>query len=155
MDAYIVLGITRTASAQEIKRAYREKVKLHHPDRNNGCPIAAQRFNQVQEAYDFLCGRRPQQQRRPSPSAANSRPVTVEVSAKVIGPYNWLISLYDAMEVYCRKYNLQGKLRVDVTRQGFLPQGKLQVDIRGPRDKVEHLRRWINDEVAYAKKVYG
>jgi len=42
------------ASKTEIKRAYRAKSLLHHPDRNPGDPEAAERFKKVHEAYDAL-----------------------------------------------------------------------------------------------------
>jgi DnaJ-class molecular chaperone len=53
-DYYEVLGVPRTASLDEIKRAYRKLAKQHHPDRNPGDPEAEQRFKEVQQAYDVL-----------------------------------------------------------------------------------------------------
>jgi len=48
---YDVLGIERKASAEEVKRAFREKARLHHPDKRGGC---AEKFAQVKRAYDVL-----------------------------------------------------------------------------------------------------
>lgn len=53
-DLYAVLGVSRTASADEIKRAYRKLAKQHHPDRNKGQPSAEAKFKEVQQAYDVL-----------------------------------------------------------------------------------------------------
>lgn len=52
-DHYRVLGIPRDASPQEVKRAYRERVKVCHPDRN-GTAQASTLFHAVHEAYDTL-----------------------------------------------------------------------------------------------------
>lgn len=52
-DHYKVLGVPRDASTQQIKRAYRERVKQCHPDRN-GAANAAQVFQAVHDAYNTL-----------------------------------------------------------------------------------------------------
>lgn len=53
-DPYEILGVTRNASQDEIKRAYRKLAKLHHPDRNRGNKSAEQRFKEIQAAYEVL-----------------------------------------------------------------------------------------------------
>ncbi|MBF8246871.1 MAG: molecular chaperone DnaJ [Rickettsia sp.] len=53
-DYYSVLGVDRSASASEIKKAYLKLAKKHHPDHNNGSSIAEKKFKEVSEAYDVL-----------------------------------------------------------------------------------------------------
>jgi len=53
-DFYEVLGIAKTASEQEIKRAYRKLAMKYHPDRNSGDKTAEAKFKEVSNAYSIL-----------------------------------------------------------------------------------------------------
>ncbi|MEX2123042.1 MAG: molecular chaperone DnaJ [Woeseia sp.] len=53
-DFYDILGVARTASADEIKKAYRRLAMKHHPDRNKDDDDASRKFKEVKEAYEVL-----------------------------------------------------------------------------------------------------
>jgi molecular chaperone DnaJ len=53
-DYYEVLGLSKGASADEIKKGYRSKAKELHPDRNTSDPSAESKFKEANEAYDVL-----------------------------------------------------------------------------------------------------
>ena len=53
-DLYKVLGVSKKASDEEIKKAYRTLARKYHPDRNPDDPKSEERFKEVQGAYDTL-----------------------------------------------------------------------------------------------------
>src|SRR3954469_8768133 len=53
-DFYKVLGVSKDASAAEIKKAYRKLARANHPDSNPGDKAAEDRFKAIAEAYDVV-----------------------------------------------------------------------------------------------------
>ena len=53
-DFYEVLGVAKSATADDLKKAYRKLAMQYHPDRNSGDKGAEQKFKDISEAYDIL-----------------------------------------------------------------------------------------------------
>src|SRR5215467_14385366 len=53
-DPYEVLGVSKTASEAEIKKAFRTLAKKHHPDKHAGDAAAQKRFQEISGAYDVV-----------------------------------------------------------------------------------------------------
>jgi molecular chaperone DnaJ/curved DNA-binding protein len=61
-DFYDVLGVDDDASKKEIKKAYRDLARKHHPDRNPDDPNAEEKFKEIQKAYSVLSDEEKRQQ---------------------------------------------------------------------------------------------
>lgn len=53
-NLYDTLGVNKTATAEEIKKAYRKQAMKYHPDKNKGDATAEKKFKEVNEAYQTL-----------------------------------------------------------------------------------------------------
>ena len=54
MDYYAVLGLSKGASSDEVKKAFKKKAMKYHPDRTGNDKTAEKKFKEVKEAYDIL-----------------------------------------------------------------------------------------------------
>jgi len=54
LDYYRVLGVSREASDEEIKKAYRKLVFQHHPDRNPNSTQAEEKIREINSAYEVI-----------------------------------------------------------------------------------------------------
>lgn len=53
-DYYQILGVTKNASQDEIKRSFRKLAREHHPDKNAGDKVAEEKFKEISQAYETL-----------------------------------------------------------------------------------------------------
>lgn len=53
-DYYATLGVDKSASEQEVRKAYRKLAKQYHPDTNPGDQVAEKKFKEINEAYEVL-----------------------------------------------------------------------------------------------------
>ncbi|MCR5087888.1 MAG: DnaJ domain-containing protein [Oscillospiraceae bacterium] len=95
-DPYKVLGVPSGAGPEEIKRAYRKKIKEYHPDLHPNDPVAAKKTNEINEAYDMLqnpekyeAQRRQQQQRQQQSQGAYGYGGQQRSSQSYQGPGGW------------------------------------------------------------------
>ena len=86
-DLYSVLSVPKTASAEDITKAYRKLAKKLHPDLNPGDKAAEEKFKKVTAAYDILGDaekRAPRPPRMPprSPNRSPNRSLKAPISSK-------------------------------------------------------------------------
>jgi len=96
-DYYEILGVSRNADADEIKKAYRKLAFEYHPDRNNGSKEAEEKFKEATEAYEVL--------RDPDKRAAYDRYGHAGVKGGAAGgPGFGGFDFADALEVFMRDF---------------------------------------------------
>jgi molecular chaperone DnaJ len=99
-DYYEVLSISRTATDEEIKTAYRKLAMRWHPDRNNGTKEAEEKFKELSEAYDVL--------RDPQKRAAYDRYGEAGLRAGGAASGFHHFDLSEALNVFMRDFGLGG-----------------------------------------------
>lgn len=86
-DYYKTLGVSRNATAKEIKDAYRRSARKHHPDMNKGDPRAEARFKQINEANEVLSD--PEKRRRYDELGARWKDFDERGEPPGSGPFHW------------------------------------------------------------------
>ena len=99
-DYYELLGLSRTASQDDIRTAYRKSVREHHPDTNPGDNFAEERFKAIQQAYEVLSNsekRRGYDQRLRASSMRSSRGQRAGAGARTGGETAATVDLSDLL----------------------------------------------------------
>src|SRR5918992_2967603 len=99
-DYYELLGLSRTASQDDIRTAYRKLVREHHPDTNPGDNFAEERFKDIQQAYEVLSNpekRRGYDQRLRASSMRSSRGQRAGAGARTGGETATTVDLSDLL----------------------------------------------------------
>ena len=107
MDYYVLLGVERSASQGDIKRAYKRLARRYHPDINPGDRSAASQFRQIAEAYETLSD----PDRRQRYDAVGVSSVTVESTSVGFEGFDFTVSVSGASA------STFGDLFADVLRQ--------------------------------------
>jgi len=95
-EYYEMLGVSRDAGPEEIKKAYRKLAMRYHPDRNNGSAEAEARFKELSEAYEVL--------KDPQRRAAYDRYGKEGMKAAGAGGPFQGFDLHDAIEIFMRDF---------------------------------------------------
>src|SRR5688572_14358144 len=98
-DFFEVLEVSRTATEDEVKTAYRKLAMRWHPDKNNGSKEAEEKFKQLTEAYDVL--------RDPQKRAAYERYGEAGLRAGGMPGFHHF-DLSEALNVFMRDFGLGG-----------------------------------------------
>src|ERR671930_737733 len=105
---YESLGVSKNASQDEIKKAYRRLVRQYHPDKNPGDAEAESRFKEVQTAYDVLSD--PDKRKRYDVmGSANGRPGP--------GPTSFDFGDFDLGDIFGGLFNRGGRQAAQERRQ--------------------------------------
>jgi len=120
-DPYEVLGVTRSCTDAELKRAYLRAAKEWHPDVNPGDPLAKQRFQRISQAYSLL--RDPQQRAQFDASGSwSSGPASGSEYSRAEDTFRNFSQdrdvILDAMRLYAETVAEEGRLAADLIWQG-------------------------------------
>ena len=135
-DYYVLLGVSRTASEPEIKKAYRKLAMEYHPDRNSA-PEAEARFKEITEAYEVL--------RDPEKRAAYDRYGKAGVGAG--GGFGFHhVDLSEALNIFMRDFGGMGGF------ESLFGGGRSRSDQRRGQDIKVTLRLTLTEVALGAKK---
>ena len=104
-DPYEVLGIAPDATQREVKQAYRYLAMKFHPDHNQGRPEAAERFKQIQQAYETLTGRRKDSRISPTNFFHRGPPPSFFKNEHPFFSFYWAMKTYEDQILKKRKPN--------------------------------------------------
>lgn len=102
-DPYQVLHVSPSASAEEIRKAFRKLAMQYHPDKNPGSALAIKKFSEIQEAYQLLGDRKKRaayHYRRYSQDPRYSHPPKAETAEEVAKQFSAFSSEFARMDPF-------------------------------------------------------
>jgi DnaJ-class molecular chaperone len=145
-DLYKLLGLSREASQEDVRKAYRKLVRKYHPDANPEDPQAEERFKEIQQAYEMLSDPQKRQEydkrlyTSPRESSSRPRPRRTDGSAREGTTYT-----VDLSELFAKLANLSS----DDT--GGRKGGSFQ--LRG--EEVAHLAKLLGEKISRISELWG
>jgi molecular chaperone DnaJ len=141
MDLYEILGVRKTASTTDIRRAFQKRARALHPDLNPGDPVAAERFREVARAYEVLSDaqRRGAYDRgEPGPTSAAPTPqggfegfdFSAQLRVESVGFHD----IFEGARPVVQSANLKGEDVEQATRLSF------EESLRGTKRRVHLVR---------------
>jgi len=105
-DYYEILGVSRDASEEDIKKAYRRLALKYHPDRNPGDKEAEERFKEITEAYEVLSD----PQKRRQYDQFGRRAFAPGGAAAAAGTAGFGLDLDEALRVFMEAFGGSGSI---------------------------------------------
>jgi DnaJ-class molecular chaperone len=150
-DYYEILGVPKTASADEIRGAHRRLVRKFHPDANKSDPNSTKKFQEVQEAYDVLSDAEKRKQYDQF-GHAGPQPHANPYEQTAAGYGNPYSNPYGAYSEELDPSDFQGGQFADIFEQLFNKKGPFKRG-RHPRGAAEDLEPTGSGEVEYPIKL--
>ena len=146
-DLYKLLGLSREASQEDVRKAYRKLVRKYHPDANPEDPQAEERFKEIQQAYEMLSDPQKRQEydkrlyTSPRESSSRPRPRRTDGGRAREGTTYTV----DLSELFAKLANLSSD------RAGGHKEGSFQS--RG--EEVAHLAKLLGEEISHISELLG
>ena len=144
-DLYKLLGLSREASEEDIRKAHRKLVRKYHPDANPEDPRAEERFKEIQRAYEVLSD--PEKRReydralRTSSRRSSARP-RPRAGRRTEGETTYTVDLSDLLD----KLNNLSSDRAEERKEGSF-------QLRG--EDVAHLAKLLGEEISRISELLG
>ena len=145
-DYHSILGVSRNASIQDIKSAYRKLSKKFHPDFNQGDKFFEERFRELTEAYEYLTSEKPIYSRSDSKSNINSKPILNYFFSDKLN--------YETGEVATFEWEVKNANSVLISLFGQVPpKGRRSIVLKNPEKNLPVVLDAFSDKYSVSKTI--